>query len=46
MDYVVLGIEAGTNYPIGRNTVKENSSLVMLELGQQKEYELEIAVSF
>jgi hypothetical protein len=41
----ITGIEPGTNYPIGRNAAKENGSLIILEPGQQKEYELEIAVS-
>ena len=43
-DYI-SAIEPGTNYPIGRNAAKEKGSLIMLEPGQQKEYELEIAVS-
>ncbi|MCF7669826.1 MAG: aldose 1-epimerase family protein [Verrucomicrobia bacterium] len=40
----VTGLEPGTNPPIGQNAAHEQGSLIMLEPGESRTYELEISV--
>ena len=40
----VTGLEPGTNYPIGQAKAREQNKLIHLDIGESKEYDLELEV--
>jgi hypothetical protein len=44
IDEYVTGLEPGTNPPIGQNQAREQNKLIILQPGEKKIYDLEIAV--